>query len=58
MGKRLNKSMKERRLTEARLIIEEGISVCEAFRVFKDAVNAVAAEVMRYRPLRIQSSKV
>ena len=35
------------RLTEIKLAVEEGISVSEIFRVFKDA------EMIGYRPLRI-----
>ena len=41
------------RLTKARLRVEEGVSVSEAIRVFKDAVTAVAAEVVGYKPLSV-----
>ena len=42
------------RLTEARLTVDEGVSVNKAFRVFKDAVTAVAAERIKYRTLKVQ----
>ena len=43
-----------RKLTEARLKVEEGASISEVFRMFKDAVTAKAAEVVGYRTLRIE----
>ena len=36
---------------EVRLTVEEGVSLSEAFRVFKDAVTVVTAEVVGYRAL-------
>lgn len=37
------------RLSEARLTVREGTSVNNMYRVFKDVVNIVAAEVIGYR---------
>ena len=40
-----------KRLTEARLIVEEGVTISEVFRMYK---GAVAVEVVGYRHLRVQ----
>lgn len=40
------------RLREARMTVEEGISVNDVFSVFRDVVTAVAAEVVGYKVCR------